>query len=57
MDASGDVAVLDGDSFKYYYDLCLFRAGLTTVAEWRAALDEARQMLETGQLGLADLIL
>jgi len=57
IDARGDVAVLDGDPFKYYYDLCLFRAGLMTEAEWHTVLDEARRMLETGKLGLADLVL
>jgi len=57
MDAEGELVVLDGDPFKYYYDLCLLRAGLVTEAEWHGTLAEARQMLEAGELGFADLVL
>ena len=56
-DEQGETIVLDGDPFKLYFNWAMWRAGLSSEAEWKAASGAARRSVAAGDLGLADLIL
>ena len=55
--AAGEVVILDGDPFKLWYDLALWRLGHIDEHVWRASAAAARARFVAGDYGFADLIL